>query len=349
MGRVTDSTLFGLIHDFLKVYLPKQKKCSVHTIRAYQLSLEQLLDYVKEQNQIALADVTFEMLNQKAISGFLDWLEDERGCTVSTRNHKLKGIRSFFAYAAKMDSTTVIFHIEMRKVPRKKSVESDLIKHMSPDAVSALLAQPDAKTRKGLRDQCFMIMMYDAGARLQEMLGLRLRDICLGKTPTITLTGKWSKVRSVPLMESTVKHLQQYLKVFHPDANRDSDQLLFYVVRNGSAHTISGTNIRNFMEAYGRRARQSCPHVHEKVHPHLLRHSRAMHLYQQGMDLTLVSQWLGHASVQTTLIYAHADTEQKRSAIEKATAAHDLLRNIPITAPIDTNDENVLKRLYGLK
>jgi integrase len=102
------------------------------------------------------------------------------------------------------------------------------------------------------------------------------------------------------------------------------------------------------MKAYGETARGKCKEIPENIHPHMLRHSRAMHLYQNGMDLTLVSQWLGHASLESTLIYAHADTEQKRAAIEKATSQSSTLRCRP-SVRFDVNDDEVLKRLYGLK
>ncbi|CAK7061784.1 tyrosine-type recombinase/integrase [Tissierella sp.] len=349
MGRITDSTLFTLVHDFLKIYLPKQRNNSNHTIKAYRTSLEQLFDFVKKERNITLTQITFEILNDGIITEYLDDLESSRGCSISTRNHRLKCIRSFYNYAASMEPTTVIFQMEMRKIPFKKSPTSESISFMSENAVKALLDQPDTQTKNGLRNQFLMILMYDTAARVQEILNLQICDIHLGKTATATLLGKGNKVRTVPLMERTVQHFKNYVAIFHPEADDFSRTPLFYVERKGKVTPMSDDNIRKFMSEYGNAARLVCPDIPEKIYPHLWRHSRAMHLYQHGMDLTLVSQWLGHAHLETTMIYAHADTELKRKAIEKATSVQSPLNDKSAISQFDVNDDEVLKRLYGLK
>jgi len=219
MAVVVDQLLFGLVHDFLKVYLPKQKCASPHTIKAYRTTLELLLDYVQQEKGIALAGITFEMLDSAMVNAFLVNLAHERQCSASTQNHRLACIRAFFKYAAMMEPAAAIHQREIQKVTPKR-VAAQPPRFMSEAAVKALLEQPDTSTKLGVRDQFFMILLYDTAARIH-------------------------------------------------------------------------------------------------IHPHLWRHSRAMHLYQHGMDLTLVSQWLDHVNLETTLIYAHADTEHKRRAIEK--------------------------------
>jgi len=348
MSKVADETLFKLIHDFLVVYLPTQRNSSHNTIRAYRNALEMLLDFIKQQNKIPLYKVSFRMLNEKSISAFLDSLEVERGCGISTRNHRLQCIRAFLKYAAMLEPTTVVHKNELFKIPVKKGAERKNVEYMSETAVKALLAEPDAGTRIGLRNRCFMILAYDTAARVQELADLRLRDIRLGKTPTIVITGKGSKTRMVPLMKPTVLHLENYLSAYHNRESLLSERPLFYSIRGGVPQPLSCDGIRKWMREYGETAREKCREIPEIVHPHLLRHSRAMHLYQNGMDLTLVSQWLGHAQLETTLIYAHADTEQKRAAIEKATPKTNALQEAP-SSRFDVNDDDVLKRLYGLK
>ena len=348
MSKVADEMLFRLIHDFLVVYLPSQRNSSLHTIRAYRTSLEMLLDFIKQQNKIPLCKVSFRMLNEKSIASFLDSLETERGCGISTRNHRLKCVRSFLKYAAMIEPTAVVHRAELFKVPVKKDANPTIVEYMSEAAVKTLLAEPDATTKLGLRDRFFMILAYDTAARVQELADLRLRDIRLGKTPTIVLTGKGSKTRTVPLMHPTVLHLNNYLDAFHYGESLLSARPLFYSIRGGVPGPLSCDGIRKWMKRYGVTAREKCDEIPENVHPHLFRHSRAMHLYQNGMDLTLVSQWLGHASLEATLIYAHADTEQKRAAIEKATPKSNTLQEGP-SSRFDVNNEEVLKRLYGLK
>ena len=349
MARVTDAALFGLVHDFLKVYLPSQRCSSPHTIKAYRTSLELLFDFAKQEKGIALGNITFEILDNQMIAKFLDWLENSRGCSVATRNQRLACIRSFYNYAASMDPTVIVRQIELRKVPQKKTAKPEMIEFMSESAVKALLQQPDTSTQRGLRDQFFMILLYDTAARVQEILSLRVKDIHLGATPTATLLGKGSKVRTVPLMSKTMAHFKNYMALFHLDENEFSNEYLFYVFRDGVKRPMSDDNVRKFMKKYGEAVRDTCPEVPENVHPHLWRHSRAMHLYRRGMDLTLISQWLGHAHLETTLIYAHADTELKRKAIEQATPEDSPLKAENHVSNFDVNDDEILKKLYGLK
>lgn len=213
----------------------------------------------------------------------------------------------------------VIYFAEVQKVPRKKQVKPNVVDYMNEVATTALLEQPDTSTRKGFRDFFFMLLLYDSAARIQEMLSIRLRDIKIGVTPTVTLHGKGSKVRTVPLMKQTAEYCSQYMNIFDANEQEYSEQHLFYTVIHGVKKPLNDSTVRRFLYTYGDTARKLCSEIPDRVHPHLFRHSQAMHLYQNGMYLSLISQWLGHAHLDTTLINAHTDTEQKRKAIEKAT------------------------------
>jgi len=349
MSKVVDTTFFGLVHDFLRVYLPEQRGCSPHTIRAYRTALGTLFDFVKAEKNIELSALAFGMIDSRMVNKFLDDIE-AGGSSISTRNHRLNCIRAFYAYAAKIDPAAVIHQAEVYKVPRKKTDKPTVVGFLSESAIKALLEQPDVKTKKGLRDRFLMLFMYDTGARVQEVLGVRLCDIRLGKTPTVTLLHtKGAKVRTVPLMRQTVDYYESYRKIYHTNSREHSDCPLFYVTQRGVDSQMNDSTVRKFMAAYGRGAREVCPEIPERVHPHLLRHSRAMHLYRRGMDLTLISQWLGHAQLDTTLIYAHADTEHKRKAIEKSTPAGSPLKKNLNAKRYTITDEDMLKKLYGLK
>ena len=348
MTKFGNCTLFGLIHDYLKLYLPKQRKLSPHTIRSYRDALELLVDFVKDKNKVPLQDVTFEMFTEGMILAFLDHLETIRGCAVSTRNNRLSVIKAFLAYAADRDITTVAIQNELRKVPVKKNQVAMAVGHMSMAVVGAILAQPDASTPKGLRDRFFMMLLYDTGARVQEMIDITLKDFRINKTPAVTLHGKGSKTRAVPLMEKTVGHLQAYLSAFHPTPHVGDDRL-FYTVSHKLRNPLSASCIRLFIGQYGKSARKTCIEVPENVHPHLWRHSRAMHLYQQGMSLVLLSEWLGHANLETTQVYAHADTEHKRKAIAAATPLDSPLQKQLAPERFTISDEEMLKRLAGLR
>jgi len=348
MAVVKDIMLFTLVHDFFKVYLPTQRGSSRHTIKSYKTALDNLFDFVKAKNKVRLADVTFTMIDRHMLSAYLDSVEAS-GCSVSTRNLRLNSIRAFYAYAAKIDPAAVIFREEIRKVPLKKSVEPNVVEYMSESAVKAILNAPDTTTVKGIRDQFLMLMFYDTAARIAEILKIKLRDIRLGETPTITLHGKGGKARVVPLSEKVVLHLHNYMKIFHPNEGRFSECFLFYSPRHGGKKTLGETTIRDLMTFHCNAARKTCSDVPENIHPHIWRHSRAMHLYQHGMDLTLISQWLGHADLETTLIYAHADTEHKRKAIAVAVSPDSPLKSFMNPERFTVNDDEMLKRLYGLR
>jgi len=349
MSKLAKGTLFGRVHDFLKVYLPKQRRLSSNTIFAYQKSLELLFDFVKNQNDIHLSEVTFDMLTADTITAFLESLETERKCGISTRNHRLAAIKSFITYAAAMDITVVAVQTELDKIPMKKASTISSVEYMSESAISAIFEQPDISKEKGVRDRFLMILMYDTGARVQEIIDIKLCDFRYGKTPTVTLNGKGGKIRTVPIMDKTVEHLKQYISLFHSPTFTNSDERLFYSVIHGKRNSLSNDCIGKFVKQYGTAARQHCIEVPENVHPHLFRHSRAMHLYQHGMDLTLVSQWLGHSHLETTLVYAYADTEHKRKAIANATTPNDPMYGKLNPARFIVSDEETLKRLYGLK
>ena len=220
------------------------------------------------------------------------------------------------------------------------------IDYMPENAVQAILNAPDIRTMIGLRDQFAMILLYDTGARIQELLNIRLCDIRLGNAPTVTLHGKGNKTRKVPIMANTVQHLKNYMKCYHEGAHMESKDFLFYTNRKGERLPICADTIRKRIQKYAEIARERCTEVPGRVHPHLWRHSRAMHLYQHGVELSLISEWLGHSNIETTRVYAYADTEAKRNAIERA------MKDTPgfdgEVEKYTISDKNLLQLLYGL-
>ncbi len=341
MMDAQNDSLFPFLHDYLKIYLPKHRKASVNTVRSYRKGLEALLDYAKEQLQLPLGHITFEHLTVDLILSFMEQLKSDTDCAASTYNSRLAAIRAFMEYAAGRDIALA--------ATLEKPVDSHIVEFMSMETVTAIVEQTDASTAKGLRDRVFIILLYDTGARVQEMLDIRLCDLQFGSTPKVTLHGKGRKTRAVPLMARTVQHLRKYLSEFHSGELLSSDMPLFYSVRSGMKNKLTDRLIRYMLQKYGQMARTVCQDVPENVHPHLFRHSRAMHLYQEGMDLTLISQWLGHSQLETTLIYAYADTEQKRKAIAAATPKDNPLYAKLNPARCTVTDEETLKRLTGLR
>lgn len=348
MGKKKDDKLFCFIRDFLTVYLPEQRCCTQNTIKSYRETLNILFDYIRQEKNIPLAKITFSTLDHKMISEFLDWLEKERKCSVVTRNHRLSCIHTFFKYTVNMDPVLTAYLIDLQKIPSKKAMKSRVMEFMSEEALEMVLAQPDTKSKKGIRDLFFMVLMYDTAARNRELLDLKVKDFVTdAKTPCVYLIGKGKKRRVVPLMQKTVEHFHRYMKIFHED--RNPDQFLFYTTTNEEKHSMSDDNVARFMKQYGASARKSCNEIPLKIHPHMFRRTRAMHLYRSGMPLALLSEWLGHEDPETTLIYAYADTEMKRKAIEKATNTSNCLKEEEKLTPFWQNDDEIMRKLYGLK
>lgn len=343
--KLIEPLLYKLIRSYLVDYLTSQKQCSNDTIKSYRTTLNMYLTFVAKRMNISLSDITFEMLNQEMTSSFISHLHNERKNGATTCNHRLICLRSFFKYVSDMEPTFTIFLNDIKKVPLIKTEQRN-IEYMSETAVHAMLSTPDITTKKGIRDQFLMIMLYDTGARIQELLSIKIKDIYLSKTPIVSVTGKGRKQRSIPIMPETVTQLERYMNIFHFDSQ--SDDFLFYIPRKGRKQMMSDDNVRKILNKYRMEARKTCLEIPENIHPHLWRHSRAMHLYQHGMDLTLIAQWLGHAHLETTLIYAHADTEHKRKAIQKAMSDDSPLAINDGNERYQVSDETMLKRLYGL-
>lgn len=349
MKKAERDALFPFLHDYLLIYLPNQRGVSHHTVLAYRKSLEDFLDYVKDQKRIPLCEVTFAMLTTDVIFAFLDHLEKDCGFSSATRNSRFAAIRAFMEYAANRDIALVPVSVDLKRTSFRKADKSKTVNYMSMKAVSAIIEQPDAHTPKGRRDRFFIILMYDTGARIQELLNLRLCDLHIRPLPKVRLHGKGDKIREVPLMDKTAQHLKQYLEEFHNGKPFSSEEPLFYSRTCGVTHPLSGRQVRYFLQEYGDKARAVCSEVPESVYPHLFRHSRAMHLYQAGMDLTHISQWLGHSQLETTQIYAYADTEHKRRAIEASTPPDNPLYSKLNSARFIVTDDEALKKLTGLR
>ncbi|MCL2796856.1 MAG: site-specific integrase [Firmicutes bacterium] len=346
--RIFDKAeLFAVVHDYFKVYLPTQKRCSPNTVRSYAQSLESLLDFVKEKRSVALCDVTFEMIDFAMLAAFMQELE-ATGCSIPTRNLRLAAIRSFYKYAAAMHPTITAFQNEVLKVPAKPQGKAMYVKYLRENEVKAILEQPSVEKVTGLRDKAILVFLYDSAARVQELVDVKICDLRLGEISTVTLHGKGSKVRTVPIMKKTTDLLRKYIDAFHPEATQYSEDYLFYTKRRVGNFRMSEDNIRKIILRYANRAKAVCNSLPDNIHPHMFRHSRAMHLYQNGMDLILISQWLGHAQLETTLIYAYADTEMKRDAIEKATKSDNILRKKDSLKRYKITDEEMLKKLCGL-
>lgn len=345
--KIKDKRFFELIKEYLTVYLPLQRSVSQHTIKSYRKTLNLYLRFLCSCKNLQMKELSFSNVTVDSINNFLESLENDRNCSASTQNHHLSVIRAFLKYAGIREPVCNDYYHCAGQVARRKEEKKLTVNHFDEEALNAILDQPDPENRRGHRDQFFMILLYDTGARNSEILNLMPKDVIVdSNSPYIIVHGKGKKIRMIPIMRETVQHYKSYIKRFHKE--QKSEIPLFYTVIHEEKHHMSDDNVARFIKKYATMARSECSTIPEKVTPHMFRHSRALNLYRKGVPLPLISEWLGHSNLETTLIYAYADTEMKRAAIEKATAANHPLRKTETFNGVDLDDETI-ERLYGLK
>jgi len=301
--------------DFLSKYLPGEKGASKNTIDSYRDTFILFLRFLKEKENIETEYLTLNMVTKDLIVTYLNWTEKERRCSTSTRNVRLAALHSFFQYLQYENPDNLIEWQRILSIPVKKA-EKQTINYLTLDGIKLLLEMPDQNTEKGRRNLALLTLMYDTAARVQEIIDLNPSRIRLDKPYTIKLIGKGKKARIVPLMEPTVKILKQYMKEQNLLETSHNSHSLFF---NRSKEKLTRAGINYILTKYKIMAREKIETlIPEKISCHSLRHTKAMHLLQSGVNLVYIRDILGHSSVQVTEIYARVDSKQKRDAIEKA-------------------------------
>ncbi len=303
------------LSDYLCLYLPNEKGFSRNTLCAYRDAYALFITYMKDVKGIRAEKLTLSIITQDTIISFLDWLQAERKCSNSTRNARLAAIHSFFRYLQYRHIDNMEEWQRILSIPAKRA-EAPSINYLSLDGIKLLLVQPRRNTSKGLRNLALMSLMYDCGARVQEIIDLTPSAINFNKPYTIRLYGKGNKGRIVPLMDAEADILKEYMNKNHLLESYASNYILF---NNGQGKILTRMAITKILAKYAQQARNADSSlIPEKVTPHVLRHSKAMHLLQAGVNLVYIRDFLGHTSISTTEIYARADSKLKRDALEKA-------------------------------
>ena len=345
MNKINDIRLFHGFKEYFEVYLPKVRSKSEKTVNTYRAAVNLYNDYIKMRDHKELFMVSVNDYTALSILEFRDWLQNERGNSIATLNLRLAAIRGFCKYLMKDDPMLIeelskILDIE--KIP--DSTKKELI-YLTLDQLEILFQQPDIHTKAGLRDHFFLELMYYSGCRDQEILDLQIKDFIIDKdTVSVKIVGKGTKFRMTPISPKILPLFYRYRDVYLKDCS--PDDLMFFTVRKGIKDKMSDDNVARFMNKYEKKIRETYPSF-PHLHPHLLRHSRAMNLYIYGMPLAMISEWLGHTQLETTTIYAQATTEMKRKQAEKAEKANSKVFKDEVFNY--ANDDEMIKRLYGLK
>lgn len=303
------------ISEYLKDFLLNEKGLSENTIRSYRDSFFLLLTFLEEKKKHSIHRLYVKDITKKKVIEFLDWLQFERKCSVTTRNLRLSAIQSFFKFL----SLKELSHLkEIQKIIsiKKKKSNQPSFKYLTIEETKILLAQPKASTRRGIRDLALLSTLYYSGARVQEIIDLTPSMLRLKKPQTIRLKGKGGKRRIVPLSENVVSYLSKYIKIEGLDLEDNKKYPVFF---NSRKEKLTRAGVNYILKKYIKMANiNNEEQLPTDISCHTLRHSQAMHLLQAGVNIVYIRDILGHASVVTTEIYARADSKHKRLALEKA-------------------------------
>lgn len=313
--RTKSSDFWVLARRFLHDYMPVTRNLSDKSVEAYKQSLKVYLEFLELEQGISNEKVSFDSFTRENIKDFIHWLT-EKSCSAKTINLRLTAIRSFLKYSSEEDFELRGIYTDICSVKKVKEEKKPIV-YLQPEATIAILSAYDTATAKHRRNRMMLIMLYDTGARVQELADLNISSLHLReRNPFVTLIGKGRKSRNVPLLNKTVQHLQIYLKEFHPEMNENP---LFYSLLDGKPHRLSTDSISLVLKSAADKARENCEAVPERVHCHMIRKTKAMDLYKNGVPLPFIMQLLGHESMSTTSgFYAFATLEMMSDAMNKA-------------------------------
>jgi site-specific recombinase XerD len=295
------------LRRFLTSYLAGLRGCSPNTIASYRDTFKLLISWFRDERSVPPGRLTLDHIDATAVAAFLAWLQEGRRNSVSTRNQRLAAISSFATWMQAEDPARMACWQDITAIPVKKK-DHPAVSHLTAGQARRLLAQPDRSTRHGRRDATLLATLYDTGARVQELADLDVRDIRLQNPAMASLTGKGRKTRHVPLTGNTITLLAAYLQEHRLDQPGRDDHPLFYGQHQAR---LSRGGIAWIIRKYQAQLNDP-PLAGTGISPHVLRHSKAMHLYEAGVPLPYIRDILGHVDLSTTEIYARASTEAKR-------------------------------------
>jgi len=332
-------SFYALARTYLHTYLTINRRASVKTVEAYRIALECFISYLNLTG-VARDGISFDHFTRANLTAWIEWMTTEKQYAARTVTLRISAIKAFLAYAAVEDITLVTLHQQIAGI-KAPIIAKSAITYLTPIQTKAILAAHSGKTMKSRRNRMLLILLYETAARVSELAGLTIDDIQLNTPARITLRGKRSKTRVVPLSTGTVAHLRVYLEEFHPEGKRQAGQPLFYSQRDQQLRGLSVDSIAGILKSAGAIARESEPTVPTNLHCHILRKTKAMDLYQQGIPLPIIMRLLGHENTSTTnAFYAFATLDMMKAAIDAAT---------PTPQPNSAPAREIISSLLSLK
>jgi len=302
------------IRRFLLEYVVNERNLARNTQLSYRDTLRLLLPFVSEAIRQPLDQLAIDQLSPPLVQQFLGHLEQQRGCTVATRNVRLAAIHALARFIALHSPEHVAWCGELRAIPFKKTASSPLA-YLDKAEMDALLEAPHRQTAQGLRDYVLLLFLYNTGARASEAAQVTVADLSLTSPPSVRLVGKGNRVRHCPLWMKTAQSLPPLIM------NRARSEPVF---RNRRQQPITRFGIRALVQRTVATASQHLPSLRDKlISPHTIRHTTAVHLLRAGVDINTIRAWLGHVSLDTTNIYAEVDLEMKAKALARCDVPSD--------------------------
>ena len=312
-------SLSTLLSAFFLRYLAIERGVSPHTATSYRDSMKLLLQFSAVRFRRAVDQLVIEDLTAPLVLDFLADLETTRSNTIRTRNVRLAGIQTFFRYVAGREPALAAVCSPVLSIPAKKALRP-VMGYLNENELGQLFAQVNRLAKRGERDYVLLSVLYDTGARIQELLDLTPRDFHLETPPFVCVRGKGRRERLCPLLPQSARLIRQFL---HAEGRQLDDLQPFLQNRRGAR--LSRHGARYILLKYLRRATRSVPDLARPgISPHTLRHSKGMHLLQSGVPLVMVKDFLGHVDLKSTEVYVQADLDMKRKALESTSGPYPL-------------------------
>jgi site-specific recombinase XerD len=296
------------VRRFLLEHVVADLNLSRNTQASYRDALALLLPFAAKRQRQVVDQLEVERLSSEVVRFFLAHLEEERHCSVSTRNQRLAAIHAFARFVGARSPEHLAWCAELTAVPFKKAAKGTL-PYLEKPEMDALLAAPNCRTTQGARDHALILFLYNAGARADEAARLTVADLDLSPSPAVRLLGKGNKTRLCPLWTSTASVLRALV------AGRGGQDPVFL---NRRREGMTRFGIYALIRRCADQAARRVPSIGAKhVSPHVIRHTTAVHLLRAGVDINTIRAWLGHVSLDTTNIYAEVDLEMKAKALSE--------------------------------
>lgn len=308
------NTFDKLVTEYFSNYLPIQSGFSRNTIENYKDTFLLLFKFQEDILGTCIEQITMNTFSVEFIQNFLLWIEEGRGCSIATRNQRLATIHSFVKFVRFKSPEYLFICNRIIEIKFKKTVSKNM-NYLTIDGLKLLLKMPNQRTTQGLRDLALISLIYDSGARVQEIIDLNLGSFLWMNSNVISLLGKGRKERKVPISKETVNIVNAYINSLPEITSNNPHHSLFF---NKQGFKLTRAGVGYILKKYFQQAKQIEPEIlPQKISPHGLRHSKGMHLLEAGVNLIYIRDLLGHVSVTTTEIYAKVNPEVRRKALEK--------------------------------